>query len=125
MLVVGELAMNAFGLLAALSLMRPAPELDAATQKDVRCFAVLSSLAETGRERGDQELAEHASSAATFFLSRIRSRSPSLDLTQALTAEAAANGTRPASDFIHDCIDERLRYLESVTGSQARPKKRK
>ena len=117
--------MNAFILLAALLFTRPAAELDAATQKDVRCFAVLSSLAETGRERGDQELAEHAKSAATFFLDRIRSRSPGLDLTQALTAEAAANGNRPASDFIRGCIDERMRYLESVTGSQERPKKRK
>src|SRR5688572_120952 len=111
--------------LAAPILLSAAPAIDPETRRDLRCFAVLTSLAESGKERGDRELTGHASAAASFFLHRVMNRDPNLDLAQALAAEAAEFGDRPIGDFVPACIDERRRHLESVIkGDQGSTKNR-
>lgn len=111
--------------LAAPILLSAAPPPDPEMRRDLRCFAVLSSLAESGREKGDPELADHANAAASFFLGRIMNRAPNLDIAQALAAEAAEFGDRPIDDFVPGCIDERMRHLESVTKGDREPTKSK
>jgi len=113
----------AFLVISAPLLVAASPPLGEQTKKDLRCFAVMSSLAEEGREKGNRELATHASAAADFFLSRIADRAPQLDVARALADEAADIGNQPIGDFVPGCIEERQRYLKSVVDGPDGPKR--
>jgi hypothetical protein len=107
-------------ILFAPILVAMAPVPDEQTRRDLLCYAVMSSLAEEGRENGDRERAKHADAAAKFFLGRVRSRAPDLEITKALAAEAAILGNRQVSEFVPGCIDERMRNLKSTIENNAK-----
>ena len=114
---------HAFLVISAPLLVAASPPLDEQTRKDLICFAVMTSLAEDGREKGNSELATHANAAASFFLGRITERAPQLDVVKALAEVAAAIGNRPIGDFVPSCIEERQRYLKSVIDGPDGPKR--
>lgn len=87
------------------------------------CFAVFSSLAEKGRTTNDPERVRHATSAARYFLDKIVSREPKLDVARAMAQLAAEIGHQPLSDYQPGCIEERQRGLETIINSQKRGSK--
>lgn len=81
-------------------------------KRDLRCFLVLSALADQGFEKGDHELENHANAAASFFHGKLVGQAPHIDLVRALKTDAEALGENPIADLVPACLNVRMRALE-------------